>query len=228
MPKNKRLIDLTGQRFGKLTVIKAAGTNIHKKRLWECVCDCGKHTTVTGSDLRNGHTKTCGCAWHKENAAVFHDAFVEMRTSKGEPFLIDAEDYERVKNVCWYINHGYVLGCINGKEVRLHRFLTECPETAIVDHINQNKADNRKCNLRIVNHSQNNMNKSMQKNNTSGYVGVNYHKKNRKWTASISVNRHQIYLGSFDMIQDAIEARKKAEERYFGAFSFSESQAVAI
>lgn len=222
----KQFIDLTGKRFGKLTVVSFHGLNKHMKRTWNCKCDCGGTSVVTGSDLKNGHIKTCGCSWRKENPSVFHESHVEMFTTKGEPFLIDAEDYERVKNVCWYIKHGYVLGCINGKEVRLHRFLTECPETAIVDHINQNKADNRKCNLRIVNHSQNNMNKPMPKNNTSGYVGVNYHKKNRKWTASISVNRHQIYLGSFEMIQDAIEARKKAEEKYFGAFSFSESQAV--
>ena len=222
----RALIDLTGMRFGKLTVISFCGVNKHHKRLWQCRCDCGSITVTTGSDLIKGHTKTCGCSWRKENQAVFHESYVEMFTTKGESFMIDADDYDRVKNVCWYMKHGYVLGCINGKEVNLHRFLTDCPKDAIVDHINQNKADNRKSNLRIVNHSQNNMNKPMQKNNTSGFVGVNYHKKNKKWTASISVNHRQIYLGSFSVMQDAIEARKKAEARYFGAFSFSESQAV--
>lgn len=225
----KALIDLTGMRFGKLTVISYHGLNKHRKRTWDCKCDCGGKSIVTGSDLKNGHIKTCGCSWHKENPAVFHESYVEMFTTKGNPFLIDKNDYERVKNVCWHMDaHGYILGCVNGKEVRLHRFLTKCPETEIVDHINQNKADNRKCNLRIVNHSQNNMNKPMQKNNTSGFVGVNYNKKNRKWTSFIAVNSRQIYLGSFENIQDAAEARKKAEAKYFGAFSFSESQAVAI
>ena len=176
----KALIDLTGMRFGKLTVISFCGVNKHHKRLWQCRCDCGSITVTTGSDLRKGHTKTCGCSWRKENQAVFHESYVEMFTTKGESFMIDADDYDRVKNVCWYMKHGYVLGCINGKEVNLHRFLTECPKDAIVDHINQNKADNRKRNLRIVNHRQNNMNKPMQKNNTSGFVGVNYHKKNKK------------------------------------------------
>lgn len=59
MPK---LIDLTGQKFGRLTVIKRYENNIqNKKVLWECKCDCGKSTIVQGGNLRNGHTRSCGC-----------------------------------------------------------------------------------------------------------------------------------------------------------------------
>lgn len=229
MAVTKKQIDMTGQRFGKLTVIKAAGTNIHKKRLWECVCDCGKHTTVTGSDLRNGHTKTCGCAWHKENAAVFHDAFVEMRTSKGETFLVDIDDYNLIKGTCWWMNsHGYITGCVNGKDVLMHRILTGCNDDALVDHINHNRADNRRRNLRIVNHSQNNMNKAIQKNNTSQHVGVSFNKKSGAWVAFIAKDRKQIHLGSFASKQGAIEARRKAEAELFGEYSYTESQAIAI
>ena len=54
-------IDLTGQKFGKLTVIKEAGKNTHGDILWYCKCECGGDTIVNGDNLRRGQTKSCGC-----------------------------------------------------------------------------------------------------------------------------------------------------------------------
>lgn len=56
--------DLTGQRFGRLTVIEEAGRNKSKKVLWRCVCDCGKETIVIAQQLTSGRTKSCGCLVH--------------------------------------------------------------------------------------------------------------------------------------------------------------------
>ena len=53
--------DITGQRFGMLTVMKRAGTNQHRKALWKCKCDCGRTTVVSSVDLVTGNTKSCGC-----------------------------------------------------------------------------------------------------------------------------------------------------------------------
>ena len=53
--------DITGQRFGMLTVLKRAGTNKHRKALWKCKCDCGRTTVVSSVDLVTGNTKSCGC-----------------------------------------------------------------------------------------------------------------------------------------------------------------------
>lgn len=53
--------DLTGQRFGRLTVIRIARRNKYKKILWECLCECGNKTEVISSQLKNGQTKSCGC-----------------------------------------------------------------------------------------------------------------------------------------------------------------------
>ncbi len=53
--------DITGQRFGMLTVMKRAGTNKHRKALWKCKCDCGRTTVVSSVDLVTGNTKSCGC-----------------------------------------------------------------------------------------------------------------------------------------------------------------------
>jgi hypothetical protein len=57
----KKRLDLAGKRFGKLVCIKDVGRSKNKNRLWLCRCDCGKETTVVGSDIANGHTKSCGC-----------------------------------------------------------------------------------------------------------------------------------------------------------------------
>jgi hypothetical protein len=53
--------DLTGKRFGRLTVICRNGVNNHRAIIWSCLCDCGKTVDVIGSSLRSGHTKSCGC-----------------------------------------------------------------------------------------------------------------------------------------------------------------------
>lgn len=56
-----KLIDLVGQRFGRLTVLELAGRTTARQAAWRCVCDCGMVTIVRGQDLRNGHTTSCGC-----------------------------------------------------------------------------------------------------------------------------------------------------------------------
>lgn len=55
-----QLIDLVGKKFGRLTVIRRAG-HTGKETTWDCICECGKSSTVIGRDLRNGNTKSCGC-----------------------------------------------------------------------------------------------------------------------------------------------------------------------
>lgn len=56
-----RKMELTGERFGRLTVIKEAGRTKDKQALWLCSCDCGNEVVVRGSCLANGHTQSCGC-----------------------------------------------------------------------------------------------------------------------------------------------------------------------
>ena len=59
--KDKRISDLTGQRFGKLTVISCSGKDKYNNRVWKCQCDCGNITYVTTSNLKSGNNKSCGC-----------------------------------------------------------------------------------------------------------------------------------------------------------------------
>ena len=68
------------------------------------------------------------------------------------------------------------------------------------------------------------MNKRMQTNNTSGYIGVSWDKRRTKWLAQIAVNHKHINLGRYTNKAAAIAARKAAEKKYFGEFAYSESQ----
>ena len=84
-----------------------------------------------------------------------------------------------------------------------------------IDHINRDKSDNRKSNLRFSNDLLNSHNRSTPSNNKSGCMGVSFHTKSNKWRATITVNHKHIELGEFKNIEDAIEARNIAELKYF-------------
>lgn len=95
-----------------------------------------------------------------------------------------------------------------------------CPEGLLVDHIDGNKIDNRKSNLRICNKSQNTMNQ-VNKVKDGKLVGVNYQKYNGKmcWIPRLMINYKNLWLGSYDNKEDAIVARLKAEKKYCGEFA---------
>lgn len=95
----------------------------------------------------------------------------------------------------------------------MHRLLNKTPEGFSTDHINRDKLDNRKCNLRSVTQSQNGFNRGLNKNNTSGHRGVYWYQNS--WVAEIKVNFKKIHIGRFKDLVGAVSARKTAEEIYF-------------
>lgn len=146
------------------------------------------------------------------NQYVFVDNHVEIHTKKGEAILIDKDDFARVKTHCWFVDSkGYVCG----PRIRLHRFLMQPPKGMQVDHINRNKLDNRKCNLRIVTNQQNHFNRPINKNNKSGCTGVSYNKVCKKWCCQISRDGKCQYSGLFDTKEEAVAKRKSLEAIYF-------------
>ena len=238
--------DLTGQKFGRLTVIRQAedyvnpNTGKHSAK-WECRCECGNIIVTSDRALKSGATKSCGCLsrevaqkqaiknFKKYNPFEICGDYVTMYTLKNEPFYVDLEDFERVKDTCWWRREdGYILGRISGATVRLHRFVMNCPDGYDVDHIRgkNSRNDNRKSNLRIATRSQNNMNKGLQSNNTSGVTGVYWDNTYQKWKSQIRINNKNIGLGMFNDKESAINARKKAEEKYFGEWSYDNSQNI--
>ena len=144
-------------------------------------------------------------------------------TSKGEEFYFDLEDYDLIKDYCWYINNdGYVQTNINRKQISMHRLIMNAPQDFVVDHKNgkETRNDNRKYNLRTCTQHENTMNCAVPSNNTSGIKGVTWDAFYNKWNAYITVNYKKINLGYFIKLEDAVKVRKEAEEKYFGEFNY--------
>lgn len=100
----------------------------------------------------------------------------------------------------------------------LHHMIIGKPQKGkAVDHINRDRLDNRKENLRIVDYFQNAQNISIQKNNTSGYRGV--WKKGNRWQADIKVNYKKLSLGSYATKEEAALAYNKAATEHFGEYA---------
>jgi hypothetical protein len=141
-------------------------------------------------------------------------------------FLFDTEDFEKIKEYYWSVDAaGYVNTSKNHKKIKLHRFIMNCEQDMVVDHINHQKNENRKSNLRIATIVENVRNSKISKRNTSGVTGVRWHKRYNKWIANIVVYGKTIHLGYYDVFEEAVKARKKAEEKYFGDFSYDKSMA---
>ena len=109
-----------------------------------------------------------------------------------------------------------------GRSYQFHRWLMGNPVE--VDHINHSGLDNRRINLRVCTRNQNNMNRSVQPNNTSGVTGVVWDKCNSKWKAQIALNGKLKNLGRYTLKGDAVKARKDAEKKYFGEYAYQASQ----
>lgn len=229
-----RLIDLTGQRFGRLAVIERAENSRDGQAKWTCACDCGKQIVVRGDILRSGRTSSCGCLKieRTSKANKKHNTFrtsggvvyVKLSNSKNE-MLVDPDVWKMAKQYCWGESNGYAVTTAtedagkSRKRLLFHIFaFPDCPAGMLRDHINGNKLDNRRANIRFVTMSQSNQNRGVDKRNRSGYTGVQRNKGRNKWIARIQVNGKNIVLGRFDDIKDAIEARKQAEIKYFGEY----------
>ncbi len=237
-----KIKDITEQRFGRLVVVERAEDYVqssgHKLPQWLCKCDCGKEVVVLGSSLtrKNHSTKSCGCIQKekviknlkKYNTYNLTGEYGIGYTSKGEEFYFDLEDYDLIKDYCWHIDvHGYVVaGYSHYDSIKIHRLIINCPDGLTVDHIHgtSSRNDNRKSNLRIATIQENSMNCKIAKNNTSSVTGVHFNKNSNKWIARIGYQNKRINLGSFDNFDDAVRVRKEAENKYFGEFSYDNSQ----
>jgi len=226
--------DLTGMRFGRLTVLsrnyekqqailKETGRN---EAYWNCLCDCGNTTVVSGSNLKYT-VRSCGClqkeSIHKPKNRKnikweFNGDTTIGITNKGEKFTIDTEDYEKVKDYCWRIDkNGYVEAYRRNSGVnsivKIHRIIMGVDGNAnlLIDHKDWDKTNNCKSNLRICTKSENNINIRRKSNNTSGYTGVHFDKRTKKYKAAISKNNKKYCLGTFSTIEEAVKARHEAE-----------------
>lgn len=148
--------------------------------------------------------------------------------TRGHSVIVDDEDFERLSTHRWhaYPNKSGVYACrtVHGEtdhKVRMHREILGLSPSreVVVDHINGNTLDNRRCNLRACSMAENIMNRHRHNHprSTTGIPGVTPHRD--QWRARISVAGRSLNLGLHATLLDAIKARRLAELKHYGAYA---------
>lgn len=212
-----------GEEINNWLILSRVNNTSYGCPLYYCVCKrCGTESLKSYSQMarnKSGKCKSC-----KPNYSFIIDGNIAKGVLEdGTPFLIDSNLIDEVSKYYWRVDSkGYIKrGDTNLPKMMLHWFVMglEAKHKYQVDHINQNKMDNRKENLRMVTCHQNNMNHGITKANKSGYVGVFWYKKNKRWLSKISLNNHNIYLGYTDDLIEGAQMYNVASKFLFGRFA---------
>ncbi len=202
-PPNKT--NFIGKSFGKLTVIEDTGRRTKNGLvIYKCLCDCGNYTDVSSNHLSRGSTKSCGCLNHA------------IKDLSGLTFgRLKVISYNcRKKGYTWWN-----CKCSCGKEVlassaSLQRGTTKSCG-CLNDEVRRSSIADRFGFVGGTSKVSISEDRKINKNNTSGYKGISYDKKRKKWVAQITFKKKNHHLGRYDTLEEAIAARKKAEETYF-------------
>lgn len=152
----------------------------------------------------------------------------EIVLFSGQITIVDDDDFEELNKYKWtYSNSGYAerYNPIAWKEkgihskIPMHREINKTPTGMFTDHINGNKLDNRKCNLRTCNKSQNRTNSGLDPINKSGYKGVFWDKANKRWVARIWYSGKTVWSCYKRNILDAVKEYDLHAVKYFGEFA---------
>lgn len=148
--------------------------------------------------------------------------FLHTRTGKTSRVLLDDDMVTKVFSKTFYNDGSYIAFREHwrGPKIYLHRFITNVPKGMVVDHINGNKLDNRRENLRICTQSENMANHPRNANNKSGFKGVFYKQENGRFMAYITKDRKRINLGHYSTALEASEAYRIAANKIFGQYAW--------
>ena len=216
--------NLIGKKFGRLTVIELDKAKSYNRPYWICKCECGNTKSIYHYSLTSGATKSCGCL-NKEIISQKNSKVNIIEYDKtlncyrcyfnncNGYFLFDNEDLDVISHCTWCLDKakGYVTTVLKGTNNSLfvHRAIMKKYYNLngfVVDHINHNKLDNRKINLRICSQKENIRNSSPHSN--TGYKFISYIVKNNYYRVKInnSINKVERYFRS---LYDAIDFRDK-------------------
>ncbi|MDE5122944.1 MAG: AP2 domain-containing protein [Trichodesmium sp. St19_bin1] len=146
----------------------------------------------------------------------------EILITRGQIVIVDEQDYEELSKYKWYLIDGFAARTIKKDDKRttiyMHRVIMDAPMGVSVYHINHNKLDNQRKNLRLVKGSAR-MHRRPSVKHSSKYRGVYWCKDKRKWIAEIKVYKKQIRLGRFEVEKDAAIAYDEAARKYYGSLA---------
>lgn len=227
------LIDIAGQRFGRMTVIEYVGYRPGGGR-WRCRCDCGELRVVASQKLRNGRTVSCGC-WRLEmfkrlrpnpyrgvkltqaRALVlfeYHqDGYLLHRTARGgvkagDKAGCDFEGYRCVTaDSVHYLEHRVIF-------LMHHGYMPD-----EIDHADLNRSNGRIKNLREASRSQNSHNRRVSVRSRSGVKGVFQIKGSKKFYAKIRKDGRIYSLGGYFTADEASAAYARKARELYGEFA---------
>ena len=187
--------DITGMRSGKLVALEPTDVKRRGTYLWRCQCDCGKELLVEAYKIRSQRVKSCGCSRRGKNTKDL--------TGKrfGKLVALRRLDEKIGSSYAWLCQCDCGCGRVEAVRQTMDAHGTVADHCHFVDGTCVEKISDRK---------------KLQKNNTSGCTGVQV--RGNRYIASISFKGKTYYLGSFSKFEDAVRARKRAEERMFGEF----------
>lgn len=141
--------------------------------------------------------------------------------TKGHVAIVDDEDFEWLSHWTWHLCNNYAArrDMATDKFIYMHRQILGTPAHMKTDHVNGDKLDNRRSNLRACSSTQNNRNVPA-KGGKSHYKGVNWHTQNHVWRAEITVDRERLTLGCFEKEEDAARAYDRAAILHHGDFAY--------
>lgn len=227
MGRGRQRMDLTGQKFERLTpkdfYIKEYSSGI-KKTMWNCVCDCGNETSVSTSDLRNGHTKSCGC--FKNEITTKRNFKHGFAKEKG----VEYASWQAAKTRCFNPNFpqyddygGRGISMTEHWAKSFENFfedMGERPEGFSLERLDVN-GDYSPENCIWADWYTQAQNRRMNSLNITGKTGVTWDKYLDAYKAYIGVNGRQIHLIVTKDFELACFVRQEAELTYYGKYSNS-------
>ena len=200
-----KLVDRTGQRFGRLVVLEQAGRTASKKVLWKCKCDCGNETQTDSGSLVTGNTESCGCI------------LKEAITKHG--------GWKKSSYNTW---RAMIRRCTNPKDKDYPRYggkgISVCPEWMDYAVFEKDMGEPRgdetldridvygnyePSNCRWAGVKTQNRNTRLRVNSTTGFTGVSA--VGKRFMAKITANRKSYYSKLFETVEEAAQARKELE-----------------
>lgn len=201
--------NLIGQRFGKLVVMELLPSNARGHRQWNCRCDCGNMHIATTGNLKNGHTKSCGCINSPDlTGKVFGKLTVIRRTDEKRKLGRNSYPLWECRCECGETVYRVSHSLNNEKE----RMCLNCLRNANGKAMVQSAGFVGGTQLPKI------QNMKLTAANTSGTRGVYWHKRQKKWNVRLKFRGKLLYLGSYSEYEEAVKARKNAEDEIYGAF----------
>ncbi|GAE32435.1 AP2 domain-containing protein [Alkalihalobacillus hemicellulosilyticus] len=213
-----KALDLTGKKFGRLTVIKREGSNKHKQAIWKCLCECGNETMVVASKLKSGYTQSCGCLQKERTseASIIHGHSRKSPEYKIWATMLQRCDNQNYKDYEYYGGRGIrVCDCWKSFEKFIVDMGNRPSSNHTIERIDNDK-DYNKSNCVWENRTVQSRNQRLRKDNTTGIKGVQWDKDRNKYRVTISHNKKKIYIGLYESLEDAKQSRKQAELKYWG------------